>query len=180
MTLHIKENEVRQVLDMRLAIVAVEDVSRKQGAGSVIVHPRRRFELPNGGYFHYMAAMDTEAGFIAMKQYTYVKGQLRFLVPLYDIATGEHLALIEADYMGQQRTGAASGVCTKYLARENSRIAAIIGSGGQAKTQLEAVAAVRELDSARVYGRDPERRGKFAAEMSRRLRITVLAVESAS
>jgi alanine dehydrogenase len=180
MTLHIDEAEVRQLLTMRMAINAVEEVSRKQGAGAVIVHPRRRFELPNGGFFHYMAAMDTEAGFIAMKQYTYVNGQLRFLVPLYEIATGEHLALIEADFMGRQRTGAASGVATKYLARENARVAAILGSGSQAKTQLEAIAAVRRLESASVYGRDPERRAKFAAEMSKRLGIPVHAAESAA
>jgi alanine dehydrogenase len=180
MTLHINEAEVRQLLTMRMAIDAVEEASRKQGEGKVIVHPRRRFELPNGGFFHYMAAMDTEAGFIAMKQYTYVKGQLRFLVPLYEIATGEHLALIEADFMGQQRTGAASGVATKYLARENANVAAILGSGGQARTQLEAVAAVRRLETAWVYGRDPERRARFAVEMSQLLGIPVLAAESAT
>lgn len=180
MTLHINESEVRQILTMKMAIDAVEDVSRKQAAGSVVVQPRRRFELPNGGFFHYMAAMDREAGFIAMKQYTYVKGKTRFLVPLYEIATGALLALIEADYMGQQRTGAASGVATKYLARQNARIAAIIGSGGQAKTQLEAVASVRKLDSARAYGRDPERRAKFCQEMSQRLGIEVHAATSAA
>ena len=179
MTLHINENEVRQLLTMRMAIEAVETVSRKQGAGTAIVHPRRRFEFPAGGFFHYMAAMDTEAGYIAMKQYTAVKGQLRFLVPLYEIATGEHVALIEADYMGQLRTGAASGVATKYLARENSKVAAIIGSGGQARTQLEAVAAVRKLQTARVYGRDPERCMKFATEMSQRLGFPVFPAESA-
>ncbi len=179
MTLHINEHEVRQLLTMRMAIDAVEEISRKQGAGAVIVHPRKRFELP-GGFFHYMAAMDREAGFLVMKQYSAVRGQLRFLVPLYDTATGEHLALIEADYLGQQRTGAASGVATKYLAREDARVAAIIGSGGQAKTQLEAIAAVRKLDSARVYGRDPERRAKFGAELSERLGIPVRAVGSAA
>lgn len=180
MTLHINEDEVRQLLTMPMAIDAVEAVSRKQGAGTVIVHPRRRFELPAGGFFHYMAAMDTEAGYIAMKQYTAVKGQLRFLVPLYEIASGEHVALIEADYMGQLRTGAASGVATKYLARKNAKVAAIIGSGGQAKTQLEAIAAVRRLQTAHVYGRDAERRAKFAKEMSRRLGIPVLPAESAA
>jgi alanine dehydrogenase len=180
MTLHINESEVRQLLDMKMAIAAVEEVSRKQAAAKVIVQPRRRFELPNGGFFHYMAAMDTEAGFIAMKQYTYVKGTLRFLVPLYEIATGALLALIEADYMGQLRTGAASGVATKYLARQNAKAAAIIGSGGQAKTQLEAIASVRKLDSARAYSRDPERRAKFCAEMSQRLGILVHAAESAA
>ncbi|HMD42309.1 MAG TPA: ornithine cyclodeaminase family protein [Candidatus Acidoferrum sp.] len=180
MTLHITESEVRQLFTMNLAIDAVESVSRKQAAGKVIVHPRHRFELPNSGFFHYMAAIDTEAGFIALKQYTYVKGELRFLVSLYEISTGALLALIEAEYMGQLRTGAASGVATKYLARQNAQVMAIIGSGGQAKTQLEAVAFVRQLHSVRAYGRNPERRIKFCAEMSQRLGIPVQAVESAA
>src|SRR5713101_786167 len=173
MTLHINESEVRQLLTMPMAIAAVEEISRKQSEGTVVVHPRRRFELPGGGFFHYMAAMDTSAGLLAMKQYTYVQGKLCFLVPLYEISTGALLALIEADFMGQQRTGAASGVATKYLARQNARTAAILGTGGQAKTQLEAVAIARKLDSARVYGRDPERRANFCAEMSQRLGIPV-------
>src|SRR5690242_4757721 len=173
MTLHISEAEVREVLAMPEAIQAVEEISRKQAAGEVVVHPRRRFELPAGGFFHYMAAADYSAGFVAMKQYTYVCGRLQFLVPLYEMATGDLLAVIEADYMGQLRTGAASGMATKYLAREHSRIAAIIGSGGQARTQLEAVAAVRKLDSARVYGRDAARREKFCQEMSTKLGIPV-------
>jgi alanine dehydrogenase len=178
MTLHINESEVRQLLNMKMAMDAVEEVSRKQATGKVIVQPRRRFELPDGGFFHYMAAIDTEAGFIAMKQYTYVKGKLQFLVPLYEIATGNLVALIEADYMGQMRTGAASGVATKYLARPNAKIVAIIGSGGQARTQLESISYVRELGVARVYGRDRERREKFAAEMTKRLGISVQAAES--
>src|SRR4029077_17989816 len=154
MTLHISEAEVRQVLTMPMALEAVEGISRKQASGEVLVHPRRRFELPAGGFFHYMAAADFKAGYLAMKQYTFVRGKIRFLVPLYEIGTGDLVALIEADYMGQLRTGAASGVATTYLARPDARIVAIIGSGGQARTQLEAVAEVRKLDSARVYGRD--------------------------
>jgi alanine dehydrogenase len=180
MTLHITESDVRQLLTMPMAIEAVEEISRKQAEGSVVVHPRRRFELPNGGYFHYMAAMDTSAGFVAMKQYTYVNGALRFLVPLYEIATGALLALIEADYMGQLRTGAASGVATKFLARQNARTAAIIGTGGQARTQLEAVASVRKLESVLVYGRDAQHRSKFASEMSERLQLSVGAADSAA
>jgi alanine dehydrogenase len=180
MTLHISEAEVRAVLTMPLAVEAVEEISRKQATGEVVVHPRRRFELPGGGFFHYMAAADFALGFVAMKQYTYVRGKLRFLVPLYEMATGDLLALIEADYMGQLRTGAASGVATKFLARKDSRVAAIIGTGGQAKTQLEAVAAVRKLESARAYGRDVAKREKFCAEMSARLGISVRACASAA
>jgi len=180
MTLHISESEVRAVLTMPMAIEAVERISRKQATGEAVVHPRRRFELPGGGFFHYMAAADFSAGYVAMKQYTYVKGKIRFLVPLYEMPTGDLAALIEADYMGQLRTGAASGVATKYLARENSRVAAIIGTGGQARTQLEAIACVRKLQSARVYGRDAAKRDKFSKEMSEKLGFTVESASSSS
>jgi alanine dehydrogenase len=180
MTLHINEAEVRQLLTMPMAIAAVEEVSRKQVEGSVVFHPRRRFELPDRGYFHYMAALDTSAGYVGMKQYTYVKGKLCFLVPLYSITSGELLALIEADTMGQLRTGAASGVATKYLARKLAKVAAILGTGGQARTQLEAIHNVRMLDSVFVYSRDAQRRNKFCDEMCERLNINVYPAESAS
>src|SRR5271163_14342 len=180
MALHISESEVRAVLTMPMAIEAVEDISRKQANGEVVVHPRRRFELPGGGFFHYMAAADFSAGFVAMKQYTYVQGNIRFIVPLYEMRTGDLVAMIEADYMGQLRTGAASGVATKYLSRQNSRIAAIIGTGGQARTQLEAISAVRKLESARVYGRNAERRERFSVEMSEWLGFPVENATSSS
>ena len=180
MTLHLSEAEVRQVLTMPVALEAVEEISRKQATGEVLVHPRRRFELPSGGFFHYMAAADFTAGFLAMKQYTFVRGKIRFLVPLYEIASGDLVAMIEADYMGQLRTGAASGVATKYLARRDASVAAIIGTGGQARTQLEAIAAVRQLKSARVYGRNAERRMKFCEEMSSRIGVTVEPANSSS
>lgn len=180
MTLHISESEVRAVLDMPAAIEAVEEISRKQATGEVVVHPRRRFELPGGGFFHYMAAADYSAGFVAMKQYTYVRGVLRFLVPLYEMRSGDLLALIEADYMGQLRTGAASGVATNFLARKDAKIAGIVGAGGQAKTQLEAVANVRKLASARVFSRNAAKREAFAGEMSQRLGLRVDPVASAA
>jgi alanine dehydrogenase len=180
MTLHISEAEVREVLTMPIALEAVEEISRKQATGEVVNHPRRRFELSSGGFFHYMAAADFSAGFLAMKQYTFVRGKIRFLVPLYEIATGDLLAIIEADYMGQLRTGAASGVATKYLARRDASVAAIIGTGGQAKTQLEAIAAVRKLSSARVYSRNAEYRKQFAREMSQRISIPVEPANSSS
>jgi alanine dehydrogenase len=180
MTLHISEAEVQQVLTMPMALQAIEEISRKQAADEVSVHPRRRFELPSGGFFHYMAAADYTAGFLAMKQYTFVRGKIRFLVPLYEIATGDLLAMIEADYMGQLRTGAASGVATKYLARRDASVAAIIGTGGQAKTQLEAIAAVRKLSSARVFSRNAERRRQFAQEMSQRIGVSVEPANSSA
>jgi alanine dehydrogenase len=180
MTLHISESEVRALLTMPMAIEAVEEISRRQATGEAVVHARRRIELPGGGYFHYMAGADFTAGFLGAKLYTFVRGNLGFLVSLYRIETGELAALIEADAMGRLRTGAASGVATKYLARRDARTAAIIGTGGQARTQLEAVAAVRKLESARAFGRDPQRREKFCREMSERLGIPVHAAASAA
>jgi ornithine cyclodeaminase/alanine dehydrogenase-like protein (mu-crystallin family) len=76
------------------------------------------------------------------------------------------------------RTGAATGVATKYLANSNARSLGIIGTGYQARTQLEAVAAVRRLERVRAYGRDSERRAKFCREMSARIGVTVEPVNS--
>jgi alanine dehydrogenase len=180
MTLHISESEVRALLTMPMAIEAVEEISRRQATGEAVVHARRRIELPGGGYFHYMAGADFTAGFLGMKLYTFVRGNPEFLVSLYRIETGELAALIEADAMGRLRTGAASGVATKYLARRDARVAAVIGTGGQARTQLEAVASVRKLESARAFGRDPQRREKFCHEMGERLGIPVHAASSAA
>src|SRR5262245_55751295 len=180
MTLHINESEVHELLTMPMAVDAVEDISRKQATGEVVVHPRRRFELPGGRFFHYMAAADYSAGFLAMKQYTFVRGVLRFLVPLYEIASGELLALIEADYMVQLRTGAASGVATKSVARRDASVVAVLGTRVPAAAKLEAMAAVRRLADAHVYGRNPERRETFAKEVSERIGIPVRAVASAA
>lgn len=173
MTLHINEAEVKSVLSMPLAIEAVEAISKRQAAGEVLVHPRRRFELPGGAFFHHMAAADVPDKLVATKQYTYVGGKLKFVVSLFSTESGDLLAVIEGDVLGQTRTGAATGVATKYLARGDARTAAIIGTGWQAQTQLEAIAAVRKLERVRVYGRDTGGREKFAREMSARINVPV-------
>ncbi len=173
MTLLLKEADVCSLLTMPLAIEVVEESLRHQGEGEVILHPRRRLRLPNNGLLHYMAAADPLVGYSGMKLYTVAQGVARFVIPLFSLKTGEMAALIEADALGQIRTGAATGVATKYLANANARTAGIIGTGYQARTQLEAVAAVRKLERVRAYGRDPERRAKFCVEMSARIGISV-------
>ncbi|HJZ63738.1 MAG TPA: ornithine cyclodeaminase family protein [Candidatus Acidoferrum sp.] len=180
MTLHISESEVSSLMTMPMAVAAVEEISRKQASGEVVLHARRRFEFPEGRFFHYMAAADHGAERVATKQYTYVNGKLKFVVSLYSMRSGDLLALIEGDKLSQLRTGAASGVATKYLARANTKKVAIIGSGWQAQAQLEAVAAVRKVESAAVYGRDEERREKFAMEMTAKLGFPVQAKASSA
>lgn len=173
MTLLLTEADVRSLLTMPIALEVVEESLQQQAKGELILHARRRIRTPDNALLHYMAAADTVRGFIGMKIYTVARGVARFVVPLFLSTTGEMAALIEADALGQIRTGAASGVATKYLASASARTAAIIGTGYQARTQLEAVASVRRLERVRAFGRDPERREKFCREMSERIGVAV-------
>jgi len=168
------EADVRRVLTMPMALESVEEAFRRYGTGREILHPRIRLLMPNRSYMHYMAAADLEAGYCGMKIYTSVPGgALRFVVALFKAETGKLVALLEADYLGQVRTGAASGVATRLMAREDAKRCGILGTGTQARTQLEAVAAVRKLEEIRAYSRNPERCDAFCREMSLRLGVTV-------
>lgn len=177
MTLLLTEADVRSLLTMQIALEVVEESLRRQGEGKLVLQPRRRVKVPDG-LLHYMAAADAGSGYIGMKLYTTIRGAARFVVPLFRSTIGEMAALIEADALGQIRTGAASGVATKYLAKTDARTAGIIGTGYQARTQLEAVAAVRPLVRVRAFGRDPDRRAQFCREMTDKIGVQVEPVTS--
>ncbi len=179
MALLLSESDVRALLTMPIALDAVEQSFLRLAEGSAILHPRQRLHPPHGAYLHYMAAADSASGYMGMKLYTSARGGLRFVVPLFRTATGELVALIEADYLGQMRTGAASGIATKVLARQDAHTVGIVGTGLQACTQLEAVAAVRKLERIRAFGRNPERRAQFCREMSGKLGLLVEPAVSA-
>ena len=178
MTLHITENEVDRLLDMPAAIEAVEEVFRFQGEGLVHNVPRRR-AVGNSMVLHLMGAAVSPLDRIGFKAYTTGPAGVRFIINLYRESTGELDAVIDAGRLGQLRTGAASGVSAKYMAREDARTAVIIGSGYQARTQLEAIAHVRQLTKACVFSRSPDNRAAFAAEMSKSLDLQVEPVEDA-
>jgi ornithine cyclodeaminase/alanine dehydrogenase-like protein (mu-crystallin family) len=178
MTLLLTEADVRSLLTMPIALEAVEESLREQGNDKLILNPRRRIKMPDNALLHYMAAADPVRGYFGMKIYTVARGTARFVVPLFRSTTGEMVALIEADALGQIRTGAASGVATKYLANPGASSACIIGTGYQARTQLEAIAGVRSLKRVRAFGRDPARRAKFCREMSEKIGVTVEAANS--
>jgi alanine dehydrogenase len=175
----LSEADVKALLTMPIAIDAVENSFRRLGDGSALVHSRQRLHLPSKSYLHYMAAADGVSGYMGLKIYTSSGKGLRFLVTLFSVESGDLLALIEADFLGQMRTGAASGVATRYLARENAHKLGLIGTGLQARTQLHAIAQVRKLDGIRVFGRDAGRRETFAKEMGDILKIPVSAATSA-
>lgn len=178
MALLLTESDVRELLTMPAAIAAVEESFRRLAGGNAIVHSRQRLHIPGKSYLHYMAAADA-TGYMGLKIYSSAKEGLRFIVPLFNVLTGDLAAVIEADFLGQMRTGAASGVATRFMAREDSRVVGIIGTGLQARTQLEAIAAVRKLGEVRVCGRDANRREKFVAEMSAKLKVPVRSAANA-
>jgi alanine dehydrogenase len=173
------EQDVRELLDMPAAIRAVEESLLRQAAGDGWVHPRRRLALPERVFLNYMFAADQKAGWMGAKLYSVAHGVARFVVLLYRADSGELAALIEADYLGQVRTGAASAVATRYMARPEARSLGIIGTGTQARTQLAAVKEVRQLETIRAFGRDRTRLENYCREMSETLRKQVTPAASA-
>ncbi|MCL5997741.1 MAG: ornithine cyclodeaminase family protein [Chloroflexi bacterium] len=168
----LREEEVRSLVTMADALNAVELAFMEQGRGTAINEPRRRVHQP-AGTLQLMGGALTQRGYWGFKAYTATRHGARFTVNLYDVHDGALLALIEADLLGQLRTGAASGVATKHLARVDAGILALFGSGYQAETQLEAIAAVHTLGQVRVYSRSAERRAAFVERMSRRLNLDI-------
>ena len=132
---------------MPLALEAVEDSFRRLADGSAQLHSRQRLHIPGKSYLHYMAAADAASGYMGLKMYTSSREGLRFLVPLFQAKSGDLVALIEADYLGQMRTGAASGIATRLMSRADASKIGIIGTGLQARTQLQAITSVRKIES---------------------------------
>ena len=180
MTLFLNEQEVAQLLPMDECIEALDRAFAHAGAGQVDNKARSRIRMP-GGFFHFMAAADGGQGVFGYKAYPSFAGPggAKMMVMLYDYESGQLLSCMEAGRLGQIRTGAASGLATRYMARDDAATVAVIGSGFQARTQLEAVCAVRDIKQARVFSRRQERREEFAKRSSERLGVDVQAVESA-
>ncbi len=176
--LWINEAEVAELLSMREAMDAVREALVHLASGDATNEPRRRVRTARG-FLHMMAAADTSSGLAGWKGYAAFGGRARFFVQLFDVSTADPVALIEADRLGQIRTGAASGVAAAVLASPHPNRVGLIGTGWQAQTQLEAVVLATGARGAVVYGRNDERRRAFAARMSARLGIDVTPVESA-
>ena len=164
---------------MEAALFAVESVLRRQADGTALNQPRQRLMAGPDTHVNTMIASDSELGVFGFKTYTYAGGVYRFFVMLSDSLTGDLLAIVEANRLGQLRTGAATGVATRFMARPDASTVGVIGSGFQARTQLEAVSKVRDLTSAKVYSRNLDGRSAYASEMSDRLGLDVTPVESA-
>ena len=165
--LWISEADVVGLMDLSGAIVALEEGLRLQAAGAAQNMAKTHANFGKGDTLHAIGATFEGEGFVGTKTWAHTEGGATPLLILWDAHTGALLAIIEAFALGQMRTGAMSGVATKWMAESQADDFALIGTGKQALTQLAAVAAVRPLKRVRVFGRDAEKRKKFVMGAAR-------------
>lgn len=164
MAIFLSENDVKQLLTVTIALEAVESAHRDLANGLAQDTPRARTRLPQTVLHMLQGALPAQ-GVIGYKAYTTNRSGNRFLVHVFDSASGVLQGIIEADYLGMIRTGAASGVAAKYLARSDSKVAGVFGSGWQAEGHVRAICAALPLQLVKVCGRQPEKLAAFCQRM---------------
>ena len=161
MPLYLRESEVAELLSPEEALEAIEGCFRRMAAGRVELRPRFRLGL-NPGVLNVMAASDLELGVSGLKTYGVSEGDARFVVVLFAADRAEVLAIVEADKLGQLRTGAASAVAARHLAKPEAKSLGILGTGWQAESQVLCMrAALPELDRVVAYSRNEEALARF-------------------
>lgn len=178
MALLLREEDVVALLEMQNNIKALEQAFGAWAHGNGVNRPRTRI-LQANGVMHLLAAAVPVLGVIGFKTYTVFRSGMRSLVMLFSVQDGRLLSIIEADWLGRMRTGATSGLATRYLARSDASLVGMIGAGKQAVTQLMGVCTVRPVKAVYVYSRRLPECELFCNEMMRRLSIEVKAVAGA-
>lgn len=164
MPLYLTEAEVERLLTPTDAIVAIEDCFARQGRGEIDNRPRTRQKV-HGGVFAVMSAVDHGRHLAGVKSYAWVPGGTPFVVCLFDIQIGELKAVIEADKLGQLRTGAASAVAAKHLAREGASSLGVLGCGWQAESQVLCIREAVAIERVVAYCRTEESLAKFCEKV---------------
>ena len=177
MALFLKDEDVAQCVTMDAMLEAIESMQRQYGDGQAHNMTRRKI-IADSGMLSVMGGGLFHQGLLGVKTYTVVKGAYSFQVSLYDANTGELLLYTQANRLGQLRTGATTGVAVKHLANPEDATVGIIGTGGQAPTQLEALSKVRGIKKIKAYSRTQERREEFARRMTDTMGVKVSAVTS--
>jgi ornithine cyclodeaminase/alanine dehydrogenase-like protein (mu-crystallin family) len=163
---------------MKEAVHRMRSVFESLADGSGLNQPRRRLILPTGSVLHSMAG--AWGPYFGTKYYgTNARHGAHFFFTLFDAITARPVAMMQANFLGQIRTGAVSGFATSVMAKPDACTVGMIGSGFQAQTQLDAVAAVRNLKSVRVWSRSEEKRKAFALDCHVRLNLPVEATQTA-
>src|SRR5262245_47940651 len=169
------EDDIRHILTIEMAVQAGEHRLRKMALEEAPNIPRTRCQTDHA-MLHVKSAAAKTLGIMGYKAYTTSKKGASFHLALFDGKTGSQLALMQADYLGQIRTGAASGVATQYMARPDAQEVGLFGSGKQARTQLIAVCKVRKVRRVTVYSPNEGRRARFAQEMTETCQCDVVPV----
>jgi len=177
MALFLKDEDVAQCVTMDTMLEAIESMQRQYGDGQAHNMTRRKI-IADSGMLSVMGGGLFHQGLLGVKTYTVVKGAYSFQVSLYDANTGELLLYTQANRLGQLRTGATTGVAVKHLANPEDATVGIIGTGGQAPTQLEALSKVRGIKKIKAYSRTHERREEFARRMTDAMGVEVTAETS--
>ncbi len=176
MVLYLTQDEVKSLVDINDSITALEREFANWSESSTDNMPRRRLDLPRGT-LNVMAAALPGSDIFGYRAYAPPIGYN--LLNLLSFADKKLIALIECGWLSTTRTGAASGVATKYLASEDATTLAVIGTGRTAADQMRAVVCVRPIEKVSVYSKTPENRVAFAEKMAAELGIEVIAADSA-
>lgn len=180
--LFLSKKDLESVLTMRDTIAAVEEAFKELASGTAVMPTRVGLTVGDrAGWVGAMPAYLSRANALTTKIVTSYKNNpskyglptVMAIIVLNDPETGKPEAVLEGTFITAMRTGAASGVATKYLARKDAKVVGIFGAGTQAKTQLEAIREVRNVHSAVVYDIVRDRGERFAEETSRSLGIDV-------
>jgi alanine dehydrogenase len=191
MPLLLTRKDVENVLTMKDAIAAVEEGFRQLALGNVTMPQRTAIRISDFHGLHlgmpaYVGGAE-DVGSLVLKVVTvYPDNPSEYGLPttigtllLNDPRTGALVAIMDAGFLTAMRTGAASGVATKYLAREDASSVGVFGAGVQARTQLMAVCEVRPIKRAVVYDPMREAREKYAVDLSKLLSISVEPTDDA-
>lgn len=178
MALLLREGDVLSLLDMHGNIMVLEQAFSAWSQGNAVNLSRSRIVQENG-VMHLLAAAVPSLGIVGFKTYTVFRPGMRSAVMLFSTVDGRLLSIVEADFLGRMRTGATSGLATKYLARQDASLVGLIGAGKQAYTQVLGVCAVRQIRGIYVYSRRLPECEKFCGELMHRLSIDVRPAPSA-
>jgi alanine dehydrogenase len=171
-TLYLKEDEIEHLVTVGEVIDALESTFRDYAVGRAFTNSRNRLRMP-GGMLHLMAGCIP--GYFGYKAYASGSSKMKFFFYLFEAKTSRMLAVMEADALGQIRTGAATGLATRILSNPDAHEATLFGAGWQAETQLVAMDAVRNLARVWIINRNEARREAFMKRMQPRVKTELLA-----
>ena len=179
MTVMLGIDALEGAITMREAIDLLERTLAHDAQGRTSASPKYVTDFP-GGAMRILVAADAEAGYLATKAYHSIQGTgTRYVVSLYRLTDGELLAILDGRVITDLRTGAASGVIARRVPIAAPVTLGLLGSGNQARTQLESLASVYRIDAAEVFSPTKANREAFARGMSEKLGLSVKAVGSA-